>query len=183
MGPFQPVQRVEGIHPEIVIPETGRGLRSLGRHPVEHLEVRRDERPGRAALGEDGEGRGEGRGIVERAGIERVRVGLADLTAEHEAHAPGAAVADRVAAIRRFRMELPGFAGEAHGLRLEARERNEARPRRPAAVAAIAMAGADRLAESLVAQGPAEAAASITLGVAGHRVARWAAIVMAVPRL
>ena len=151
--------------------------------PVEDLEVRRDERPGRAALGEDGEGRVEGRGIVERAGVERVRVGLADLPAEHEAHALGAAVADRVAAIRRFRMELPGFAGEAHGLRLEAHERNEARARRPAAVAAIAMAGADRLAESLVAQGPAEAAASITLGVAGHRVARWAAIVMAVPRL
>src|ERR1700728_348867 len=127
---------------------------ALGRHSVENLEAGRDDRPGRAALGEDGEGRVEGRGIVERAGIERVRVGLADLTAEHEAHAPGAAVADRVAAIRRFRMELPGFAGEAHGLRLEARERNEARPRRPAAVAAIAMAGADRLAESLVAQGP-----------------------------
>src|SRR3984957_15558266 len=155
------------------------GLRSLGWHPVEHLEVRRDERPGRAALGEDGEGRVEGRGIVEGAGVERVRVGLADLAAEHEAHALGAAVADRVAPVRRFRAELAGFAREADGLRLEAHERHEARARRPAAVAAIAMAGANRLADRLVAQGPAEAAAGVTLGVAGHRDARWAAIVMA----
>ena len=75
----------------------------------------------------------------------------------------GAAVADRVAAIRRFRMELARFAGEADGLRLEAHERDEARARRPAAIDAIAMAGADRLAERLIAQRPAQAAAGITL--------------------
>ncbi len=32
--------------------------------------------------------------------------GLADLAAKHQAHADGAAIADRVAAVRRFRKEL-----------------------------------------------------------------------------
>ena len=68
---------------------------------VENLEAGRDDRPIQTAFSKNRECRMEGRGIVERAGVDRVRVGLADL-AEHEIRALGAAVADRVAAIRRF---------------------------------------------------------------------------------
>ena len=35
-------------------------LLALGRHALENLEAGRDDRPGRAARGEDGEGRMEG---------------------------------------------------------------------------------------------------------------------------
>jgi hypothetical protein len=125
---------------------------ALAWHSVENLEAGRDDRPVRTALGKDGEGRMEGRGVVERAGVECVRIGLAQLAAEHQAHAVRAAIADRVAAIRRLRPEFARFAGEANRIRLEAHERHEARTRCPAAIGAIAMARADRLAKSLVAQ-------------------------------
>jgi hypothetical protein len=82
----------------------------------------------------------EGRGLVKRAGVERVRIGFAEFAAEHETHAVRAAVANRVAAVRRLRAELARFAGEAHGLGLEAHGGDGARTRRPAAIDAIAMA-------------------------------------------
>ena len=107
---------------------------------VENLEAGRDDRPIQTAFSKNRECRMEGRGVVERAGVERVRIGLAEFAAEHETHAGRAAVAHRVAAIRRFRMELPGFAGEADRLRPKTHEWNEARTRRPAAIRAIAMA-------------------------------------------
>jgi hypothetical protein len=137
MGAFQPVQRVDGIRPKVVVPETAL---ALARHPVEDLEAGWDNRPRRAAFRKNCEGRVEGRGIIQRAGVERIGIRLADLAAEHETHAARAAVAHRVAAVRRFRAELARFAGEAHGLGLEAHEGDEARARRPAAIDAIAMA-------------------------------------------
>jgi 2-keto-3-deoxy-L-rhamnonate aldolase RhmA len=78
------------------------GSRFRTPHAVENLEAGRDDRPIQTAFSKNRECRMEGRGIVERAGVDRVRVGLADLAAEHETRALGAAVADRVAAIRRF---------------------------------------------------------------------------------
>jgi hypothetical protein len=84
MGAFQPVQHVDGIRPKVVVPETAL---ALARHPVEDLEAGWDNRPRRAALGKDGEGRMEGRGIVQRAGVERIGIRLAELAAEHETHA------------------------------------------------------------------------------------------------
>src|ERR1700722_4387393 len=82
----------------------------LAWHAIENLDPRRDDRPGWMAGGEDGEGWMGPGGVVERAGVERVRVGLADLAAEHQAHTVRAAIADRVIAVRRLRMELARFA-------------------------------------------------------------------------
>src|SRR6185437_13304096 len=84
----------------------------LARRPLENLQARRDDRPGRAARGEDGHGRAEGGRVVQRACIQRVRVGLADLAAEHQAHAFGATISHRLPAMRRLRAELARFAGE-----------------------------------------------------------------------
>src|ERR1700685_4052262 len=71
----------------------------LARNLVEDLEAGWDNCPRRAALGKDGEGRMEGRRILQRAGVERIGIRLAELAAEHETHAARAAVAHRVAAV------------------------------------------------------------------------------------
>src|SRR5262249_29659209 len=121
----------------------------------ELLEARRNDRPGRTAAREDRDGRLEQRRVIERAGVDRERVGDADLTAEHQTAADGAEVACRVA-VGGFRHELTRLAAEAHRAACKSQERDESRARCLLAIEAVAMSRIEGLAFGLIAQRAAQ---------------------------
>ncbi len=114
--------------------------RPSSRKVIKNLKARRNDCPVRPALGKYREGRMKHCGIVERAGIDRVRSGLADLAAKNQTHAVQAGIAHGFAAAPGPGAELPRLAGELHGPALNPHEGDEARAGRLAAIAAAAMA-------------------------------------------
>src|SRR5690349_1780904 len=87
------------------------------RHPVENHQALWNKRPRRPARREDRNSRLEQRGIVERAGIDRVRVIFADASAEDEAAADRAMVSNRLGAADRLRDRFAGLAAETDRVR------------------------------------------------------------------
>src|SRR5262249_23633422 len=134
----------------------------------EDAKPRRDDGPGRTAAREDGDLRLKARGVVERAGVDRQGLGLADLAAEHEAAADRAEIAHRIRAAGGFRGELPGLAADAHGAAGKPHEGDEPRTRRLLAIDTVAVAHEERLALGFIAQRAAKAAASVTFLSIGH---------------
>src|SRR5207253_3885284 len=115
----------------------------------------------RTLAGEDRNARLENRGVVQRAGIDRISVRFADLAAEHEARTDCAEVADGNSAARGLRSGLANVAGNAHGAAGKPHEGNEPGARRLLAIGAVAKAGAVRFAAGFVAQRTAQAAAGV----------------------
>src|SRR5471032_612573 len=140
----------------------------LRRHGLEHGQVWRQRRPRGAVAVEDRDGGPEHRRIIQRAGVDGVRVAFADDAAEHQPAAGGAEVARGLATAEGPGVELLRRPAEAQGAGRKAHEADRAAARRLAAVSAVAKAGERRLAQRLVAQRAAETAASDRLCGVGH---------------